>query len=179
MEDFNTFRAKTIKLYGSRNIKVTNSYGTKQVWRWLKKNKWFGLEPITERDFGKIIRTINTALVEKLLKGQTIMLPCNMGNLAIRKSERKIKIKDGKVITNLPIDWKRTLQLWYEDSEAKANKVYIRHEVKELFSIVYSKGTAKYKNKVFYTFTPIRSIKKELSRRVQSNELDAFLFIKK
>ena len=43
-----------------RNREITNSYTIKSIWRWLKKNKFFGIvDYISERDFGHIIKTIN------------------------------------------------------------------------------------------------------------------------
>jgi hypothetical protein len=42
-------------------------------------------------------------------------LPHRLGRLEVRKNAASITIKDGKVKTNLPIDWDATLKLWFED----------------------------------------------------------------
>lgn len=41
-----------------------------------------------------------------------------MGRLEIRKYDARITLQEGKVVTNLPIDWDKTLKLWSEDEEA-------------------------------------------------------------
>ena len=57
---YSEFRASTLGINGGRNFKVRNSYGTKQAWRWIKKNKWLDIEqPISEHDFGIIVKSIN------------------------------------------------------------------------------------------------------------------------
>ena len=38
-----------------------------------------------------------------------------MGIIELRKYKSYIKEEDGKIKTNLPIDWDRTIRLWYED----------------------------------------------------------------
>jgi len=41
-----------------------------------------------------------------------------MGTLEVRKRPTRVAIVDGKLVTNLPIDWDATLKLWYEDEES-------------------------------------------------------------
>lgn len=170
------FRASTLGINGGRNFKVRNSYGTKQAWRWIKKNKWLDIEqPISEHDFGIIVKSLNLALRDQLLEGHDIVLPLNMGKIELRKYNARIKFEDGKLKTNLPINWDRTLKLWYDDPESKANKTLVRQEPKQLFTIFYNKKRADYNNKSFYQFTPIREFRKELSTKIKNNEIDAFL----
>ena len=179
MPDYNEFRAKTIGLFGKKHFKISNSYGTKQAWRWLRKNKWLDIgQPITEHDFGAIIKAVNLALKDRLFKGHDIHLPERMGKIEIRKYSTKIRIKDGKMRTNLPVNWSRTLKLWYSDEEAKKSKFLVRQEPKQLFTIYYNKSIANYNNQAFYQFTPNRTFKKELSDKVNNDEIDAFLISK-
>ena len=98
-----------------------------------------------------------------------------MGKIELRKYNARIKFEDGKLKTNLPINWDRTLKLWYDDPESKANKTLVRQEPKQLFTIFYNKKRADYNNKSFYQFTPIREFRKELSTKIKNNEIDAFL----
>lgn len=176
MEDYSEFRAKTIKLHGDKHFKVTNSYGTKQAWRWLKKNKWLDLgQLVTEREFGLIVKSVNKFLVEQLLSGHDIIFPCRMGKVELRKYRTRIKYKDDKIVTNLPIDWKRTLQLWHDDAEAHSNKTIIRQEAKEIFRIIYNKQSANYNNKSFYQFNVTRDVRKALSEKIKDSKIDAFL----
>ena len=41
-----------------------------------------------------------------------------MGRLELRKVNINPKIINGKLIVSKPIDWDRTLKLWYEDNES-------------------------------------------------------------
>jgi len=42
-----------------------------------------------------------------------------MGTIEIRKRTYSPRIdSDGKVILHAPIDWQKTLRLWYEDEES-------------------------------------------------------------
>ena len=173
--NYHNFRLKVIKAKGKKKFKVRNSYGTKQGWRWLKKNKWLGGEPVTEKQFGIIIRRIDEYLIQRLFEGHDIILPHRMGKLELRKTPRRIDFKNGKLDTNLPIDWKRTLELWHADEESLNNKTLIRKEYKEIFRVIYNKSSANYNNKVFYQFTLHRNVRKALSTKIKNNEIDAFL----
>lgn len=176
MIEYNKFRANIIKLREKKHFKVTHSNGTKQAWRWLKKNKWLNLgQPITEREFGLIVKSINKFLAEQLLSGHDIILPCRMGRIEIRKYKARIKCENGKIITNLPINWKRTLQLWHDDDEAYNNKIIVRQEAKEIFRIIYNRQSANYNNKSFYQFSATRDVRKTLSKKIKDNKIDAFL----
>ena len=176
MNDYNKFRAKTLKLRSKKHFKVTHSHGNKDAWRWLKKNKWLDLgQPVTERDFGLIVKTINRYLVEKLLSGYDIVFPCRMGRVELRKYFSRIWYEGDKLRTNLPIDWKRTLQLWNSDKEAQDRKFLVRQEEQALFKIIYSKKSANFNNKTFYQFGAARGVKKALKDKIKNKEIDAFL----
>lgn len=174
--DYDTYREFTIKLKGKKKFKITNSYGTKEGWRWLKKNKWLDLgQPITENQFGKIIKGINKLLVSRLIKGLDVKFPCRMGKLEIRKIPTYVLFDDNKLVTNLPIDWVRTLKLWHTDKEAENNKTLIRKESPELFKVIYNKHRAIFKNKRYYQFSPTRKVKLTLKDKIINKELDTFI----
>ena len=127
--DLKEFRKETLKLKGGHKSLINNSNGTKEAWRWIKKNKWLNIgQPITEAQFGQIVKMINAELQDQLLKGKDVTFPNRMGRLEVRKYKSKLEIIDNKVVTNLPIDWKRTLELWWEDKEARNAKTMIRFE---------------------------------------------------
>ena len=178
---YNEFRKKVVKAEGvQHNFKVTNSYGTKEAWRWLKKNKWLDLdESVTEREFGLIIKAINLSLRDHLLNGEDVDLPHRMGRLEIRKFRAKKEIENGKLVTNLPVNWERTLKLWYEDKECYEAKTLVRWEGLDRFTIHYDRNNATYNNKSFYQFLPVRVLKKELKERIINGTIDAFLLQKR
>lgn len=177
MQKYSDFSNEVLKRGSVKSYKINNSYGSQKIYRWLKKNKWLDIgQSITEREFGLIIKGINAALKRRLLEGHNIIFPQKMGIIELIKIPKKIKFIDGKLVTNLPIDWKRTLELWYKEPEEKKKKTILRKELKEIYIIHYNKKRATYSNKVYYKFTSSRSFKKELAAKIENNELDALMF---
>ena len=84
--------------------------------------------------------------------GNDIMFPYNMGRIELRKYFKVIKVVDGKIYTNLPVNWKETLKLWESDNNAYKNRVLIKYDYPELFAVIYNKRHAKFENKSFYQF---------------------------
>ena len=178
---YSEFRKSLLKVGEKKgHFEVSNSYGTKEAWRWLKKNKWLDLEePVTERQFGLIVKAINKTLRDQLLEGKDINLPHKMGRIEIRKFKAKVAIENGKLVTNLPPDWSRTVSLWYEDKDARESKTLVRYEAIDRFTIHYDKNIANYNNKSFYKFIPVRPLKQELKDKIVNGSIDAFLLQKK
>lgn len=170
------FRKQVLKINGPRVHKVNNSYGVYDIYKYIRKNKWFDIgQPITEHQFYSIIRRMNNLLADALIHGHDIELPCRMGVIEVRKYDARISIENGKVKTNLPVDWDRTLKLWSEDEEAYKERTLIKMEEKEIFSIFYNRTAANYKNKSFYEFRPNRQLKLMIKRRIKAGKLDAFM----
>lgn len=169
------FRRKILKIDGPRKHKINNSFGVYDAYKFIRKNKWFDIgRPIPEHIFYSIIRTVNNRLAELLSHGHDITLPCQMGRLEIRKYDAKVTLQGDKVVTNLPIDWDRTLKLWSEDEEAYKERTLIKMEEKEIFKVYYNRGKANYTNKSFFQFDVNRELKKKLKHRIKEGRLDAF-----
>lgn len=172
MEDF---RREVLRVKGKRKVKISHSLGVYDAYKWIRKNKWLGMNPISEHDFYAIIRGVNKALAEYFLYLGEISLPERMGKLVLRKYPVKIALEKGKIKTNLPIDWDSTLKLWAEDKESYANRTLIRAEEKELFKILYDKSDTLYNNKSFYHFNVNRELKKRVKEKLKEGKLDAFM----
>lgn len=172
---YEEFKKKVQHTTSSRKHKVTNSLGTYDAYKWIRKNNWLNIgRPLTEHEFYSIIRKVNKYLADDFLKGYDIKLPHRMGSIELRKYDANIYIKDGKVKTNLPIDWNKTLKLWYEDEESYKNKTLIKVEEKEIYKIYYNKRLANYNNKVFYELNINRELKKRVKDSINEGRLDAF-----
>ena len=103
-----------------------------------------------------------------------------MGTVELRKFEASVKVDDeGKVHTNLPIDWEKTLELWYEDEEAYKNKTLVKMEEQEIFKIYYNKSIANYNNRAFYEFIFNKDLKTRLKQRIKRGVVDAPLLKRK
>ena len=173
--DKKEFISNILKL-GSRKHRVSNSNGSKEAWRWLKKNKWLGLPPITEGNFGMIINEINKKYQEYLCQSRDVKFPHGLGRLELRKYKTDVKIVNGKIVNNMPIDWKETLNLWYEDEESKAKKQLVKRNPGYVFSIYYNRIGTTFKNRLFYQFFPTRALKVRLKELINQGRVDAFLF---
>lgn len=175
---YNDFRKQMLKVSEPRKHKVKGSLGVYDAYKWIRKNKWLNIgRPLKESEFYKIIRGINELLAEELILGNDVNLPKRMGRLEIRKHEATFKFANNEVKTNLPIDWDRTLKLWYENEEAYNQKTLIKVEEIEIFRVYYNKSLANFNNKSFYRFNINRDIKVRLKQQIKNKAIDAFKMI--
>lgn len=159
----------------SRKHKVKNSYGVYDGFKYYRKNRPKEHKYVlTESQYFSIIRKVNSLLSDLLVSGEDVTLPCRLGRLELRKYEAKIVTDGKKIRTNLPIDWDRTLKLWYEDEESYKNKILIKVEEKEIYKVFYNRSVANFTNKTFYEFNVNRDIKKRLKQNIKEGKLDAF-----
>lgn len=172
-------REDILKLNGPRIHKVNKSLGVYDIYKWLRKRQWIDIgQRLTEHEFYSIIRKINNELALNLSLGKDIKLPHRMGTIELRKINTYVNFKDGKLHSNLPIDWDRTLKLWCEDEEAYKSRTLIKMEEKEIFKIYYNKSKAEYTNKSFYQFNANRELKRTLKKNIKRGKVDAFLLRK-
>ena len=170
------FRRKVLKVDHSRNHKVKNSIGVYDIYKHIRKNKWYDIgQPITEHQFYTIIREVNNVLADNLLKGNDIVFPNKMGRLEVRKFEPIIRFDDNKLTVRLPIDWDRTLKLWSEDEEAYKERTLVKMEEKEIFKVCYNKTRDDFPNKGFYQLQINRDLKIALKKKIKLGNFDAFL----
>lgn len=170
------FRRKVLKVNHSRNHKVKNSIGVYDIYKHIRKNKWYDIgQPITEHQFYTIIRQVNNVLADNLLKGNDIVFPNKMGRLEVRKFEPIIRFDDNKLTVRLPVDWDRTLKLWLEDEEAYKERTLVKMEEKEIFKVCYNKTRADFQNKGFYQLQINRDLKIALKKKIKLGNFDAFL----
>lgn len=158
---------------GRKHFRVGNSWGVYDAYKAIRKGGWQGLDrPLTEHEFYSIVRGINSLLAAEIAKGNTVRLPCRMGRLELVKSEGGPYMKDGKVVNHSPVDWKKTLQLWYEDPEAREDRTLIRRRDTYTYRVRYRKGKANYGNKSFYQFALNRRIKLQLKDNINEGDID-------
>ena len=169
------FLNKVRKVKESRNHKVKNSYGIYDGYKFYRKNK--PKDPkyvLTESQYFAITRKVNEFLAEALSRGEDVILPFRLGRIEVRKYESRITWDGKKVKSNLPIDWDRTLKLWYEDEESYKNKTLIKVEEKEIYKVYYNRNVAEFTNKAFYQFDVNRELKRRLKQNIKEGKLDAF-----
>lgn len=173
--EMDDFRKKILKVNQSRKHKIIGSLGVYDAYKYIRKNKWLDIgQALTEHEFYTIIRQINNLLVDRFLQGYDIDLPHRLGKIELRKFDKRVSFNNGKLCTNLPIDWDKTLKLWAEDTESYKEKLLVRAEEKEIFKVFYNKSKANFNNKSFYEFEVNRDLKRRLKQKIKEGLLDAF-----
>ena len=174
---FEDFIKEVKRVNKERHHKVINSYGSKDAFRYYRKIKPNDSKYVlTDCEYLNIIRQVNNQLRDKLINGEDILLPERMGRLELRKNKTKFKIVDGKIKTNLPIDWNATLKLWYDNPVCKQKKQLVKQENTETFKVFYNRNKANYNNKSFYEFNANRELKLGLKKNIKLNKIDAFTY---
>ena len=150
--------------------KIEAHYGMNDYYKYFcKRNPDIN---ISKQKFHKIVSEFNKELADSLIEDLEIQLPFKMGVLEMRKEERKPYInKEGRLVNNIPVDWKKTKLLWETDAEAKERKILIRYNNKHtnnfVFRIIYNKRKALFKNKSVYFFKPVRSLSRNIAKRIK------------
>lgn len=177
MESLIEFKKRVRKVFTPRKHDIRNSLGVYDGYKYYRKNKPKDKKYIlTESQYFSIIRQINNILADEITVGKDVVLPSKMGKIELRKYESSIKIDgNGKVVTNLPVDWNNTLKLWYEDPEAYKNKTLLRLNEQEMYKIVYNKENANFNNRAFYEFVFNKDLRIRLKRNIKQGIVDAFL----
>lgn len=170
------FRKRVLRLTDTKIHKVRNSYGVYDGFKYYRTHRPNEHKYVlTESQYFSIIRKVNDLLRESLIDGEDITFPHRLGRLEVRKYATKVSLKDGKLKTNLPIDWDKTLKLWAEDEESYKNKTLIRAEEKEVYKIFYNRVVADFTNKSFYQFNANRELKRQLKQTIKEGKLEAFM----
>lgn len=171
--EFKEFR-ELVQKKDKKDFKITNSFNIYQIYKFIRKNHWYDIgRPVTEKEFYSIIRGINNRLADNLVHGESIAFPERMGTLELRKRKTNVSIdKNGKLKVGYPIDWDKTLRLWYEDKEAHDNKTLIRNETEYIYRVKYDKYNATYTNKIFYEFKIHKKVKVALKENINKGITD-------
>lgn len=171
--DYNEFANKIRKTRGPKKMKVTSSWGVYDAYKYIRKQGWYDIgRPLKEHEFYSIIRSINNLLAEEIVKGNTVEFPHRMGKLELRKHKVGVSIEEGKLKNTYPIDWDKTVRLWYEDEEEMRKKTLVRINNNVSYYVKYSKKRATYENKNFYQFVLNRFVKRALSKNINKGKID-------
>lgn len=172
---FKEFLKEVKNVKKERHHKITNSYGSKDAFHYYRKIRPQETKYVlTDCQYLAIIRQINNHLRNFLIEGKDVLLPERMGRLELRKYANSIKFEEGKLKTNLPVDWNATLKLWYDNPSSKIKKQLVRQENVDTFRVFYNRNMANYNNKTFYEFDLNREIKVGLKNNIKQNKIDAF-----
>jgi hypothetical protein len=129
---------------------------------------------ITQRKYSSILKDINSSIVDHIVvhPGTYVNLPCNMGELTIRTKVRKMFNIDGKLNTRLPIDRKKTFEMWNKNPEAKEKRIFIRILDPNRHIFVWVTNRCIVKNKSSYHFIMLNAVTMKLYRHILSMNRD-------
>lgn len=169
--EFQEFISKVVPLKRGKG-KIRNSYGVYDYYKFYRKErpedkKWY----LSEKQYYTILREINKRIAKELSFGGSISFPYNMGKVELIRAKRKDSLVDGKLVTKRPIDWDRTLRLWYEDEEAYKNKTLLRTEYEYADKLLYRKDATQFKFMRYYDFTPCRDLNLKIAENKRNNLL--------
>lgn len=129
--------------------------------------------------YNNIITDFNNSVRKLIINEELNFYAPHIGiELSIRKDKRKPRIVDGKLINNIPVDWKATNELWNKDSEAKEKKLLVRYNNSHTSGYVYrlylNKFKSKMKNKNYFKFRTNRIFQRMLSKRIKDPNKEMF-----
>ena len=150
--------------------RITNSWTIKDARNWMRKNKWFGAQPLTEHMFYLIVREVGKAVAEKYITTGYMTFPRGMGELVLAKRKIMARVVDGKLVGGI-VDWAETYKLWNSDPEAKKDKIFVRYE-SDFYRTYYKKNKARYKNRIYYLFHLHKALRKRLSKNISDGIVD-------
>lgn len=165
---------KFLKRKETKHHKITNSFNIKKIFQEIRRNKFYGKKNVDEATFYTIIKEVNLEIVNILLTESSIDFPKKLGVLYLVKYDTKVYLKNNKVYTNKPVDWKATYTLWKEDEECYKNKILVRLDRPTLIKAVFSHYHRFYKNTNFMAFRLKRELKKKIHELYYNGELDVY-----
>lgn len=161
-----------------RNHKIKSDYGRADYYKhYCKKVD----KPVSKERFYAILDDYLNEIHNMISQeGYEYDMPCRIGKIQFRKYKSEVKLSnDGKVINNLPINWKATNKLWEENPNAKEKKILVRHVNKHTggytYTLRYIKYNATYKNKTAYKMFINREMRRKTQGPIVQNKIDAFI----
>jgi len=161
---------------GSKPHTIRHCLGSRDAFHWVRKNKWEALDGkhCDKLLYSQIVSEVNRILSEKLLEGHMIEFPYQMGELVLNKLPTKVYFDENDEIKNTyGVNWKRTLEYWYENPEAAGTHIPLKWVQKHRYFIRYYKRDAHFRNRFFYTFRTSKSLLKRLGKMIQTRKINA------
>lgn len=157
----------------NRVHKIKSDFGMFDYHKAYEKNH----KKIKRTTFSDIITAFHLGLQELIITTNLVYnLPRLNFQLIMKKELRKPTIKNGKLLNNIPPDWKRTMALWERDKEAKEKKLIVRHNNSHtsgyIFRIYFKKFSARLKYKNVYKFNVNRDFKRSINAAIRNPDLD-------
>lgn len=164
------------KVNGTRKHKINKCYGIADYYKYYNSIRpGYKKYRIDYKTYIKIINAFHDKLVYNLFYNRHIAL-FDIGHLEIQKNKNVPKLIDGELVYNVPVDWKKTYELWYEYPEEKENKTLVKIQNKDnyFYRFKFYNRMYRYWNKYYIDFRPQRSLKMKLKDLIDREEFDCF-----
>ena len=164
----NTFEEYSVKTRCSKQkqFSVSNSHGSFEFYNYIAHNKLNKFK----QDRGRTMRTIRNVgnyIRDYVAAGKEIVLPYGLGSLILKASDSAVLSQDGEVKIRSSVNWYETLKLWFEDDEARENKVLVKYTSPKTFIPMWEKSKL-YKNVSFYKFYFNRILKAKIKDNIKN-----------
>lgn len=144
-------------------------YNRRDYFLWYCRNRG-KLQKLTEMQYGKIYREILDRITDEIKLGHRVNIPY-LGYIQAFKYKYKVKIVDGKLVTNRPVDWKKTTKLYAKDPIAKEKHIVIRSEDDYGAMVIFA--IHKQKNKMKYLkFKVMNKILADINNNLRDGIID-------
>ena len=160
--------------------KIKNDFGMPDYYKSYKSKT---TKPVVgKQTYNNIITDFNNELQDLIIEENLIyLMPWINLELVLKKEKRRPRIVDGKLINNLPIDWKATNELWERDVEAKEKKLLVRHNNSHtsghVFRIYCKKFKSTLKARGLYKWQTVRTFARKVTKAINDDNknIDAYL----
>ena len=130
--------------------------------------------PVDIKTYIKIAAEYNKFLINEVLEGEEVALPCRLGSLCIGGRKQKIRFDDDGNVVGLAPDWVGTKKMWDSNPEAKEKKQLLYHTNAHTdnvrYKYVWSKKNVRIKNKTLYALRLTRTNKRAVHARIMSGQ---------
>lgn len=129
--------------------------------------------PVDIKTYIKIANDYNKFLMERVLDGEEVTLPSNMGTISIVGYKQKIKF-DEQGLPILPPDWVETKKLWESNEKAKEEKKLVyqlnEHTNGVRYKIHWSKRRILIEHKTLYSLRMTRTNKRLVNEAINQGK---------
>jgi|TARA_R100001377_G_scaffold85310_2_gene71539 hypothetical protein len=126
--------------------------------------------PVDIKTYVKLSGLYNKFLMNKVLEGETVTLPCRLGNIYVAGRKQKVRFDEDGNVQGLAPDWVGTKKLWESNPEAKEKKQLLyhlnAHTDNVRYKYVWSKKDVLVKNKTLYSLRLTRTNKRAVHKRI-------------
>lgn len=156
--------------------KIPTHFGMKDYYSYYSKNYE---HEVTRKVYSDVIDDFNKGIVDLMLhKNIDFDFTSLAMTLTIRKNKMVPRLKDGKLVNRVPVDYKATKDLWAINEEAREKKILVRYTNtrtdKYIYGIKIVKKNKSNPNNTYYTFKPCREFQRSLAKRIMDDDLESF-----